>query len=258
MDSELVNLQRRVAELEAALAAISSESRQPKLRRRAALAPLICVGILAVCVLILLVRGVGPSVTAQGGSTGPSKVVAPFQVVDGKGQLLFSVQAEDSGGGGAAFIFTNAGIPAAEMLATQSGNGQLRIMHNGATKISLGISTASDAGSILLFSNSQAETIIHGGVGIQQKNAQGQPVAQLGADDNGQGYAMAANRAGTYLSKISVAADGSSGRVEVSQGSDIKVLMGVLENGKGDVCAHGDPGKQVCLSGLAVKSLIRY
>lgn len=25
-----------------------------------------------------------------------------------------------------------------------------------------------------------------------------------------------------------------------------------------DVCANGDPGKQVCLSGLAVKSLIRY
>ena len=60
------------------------------------------------------------------------------------------------------------------------------------------------------------------------------------------------------MSKLSVATDGPSGRVEVSSGGDIKVLMGVLEGGKGDVCAHGDPGKQVCMSGLAVKSLIRY
>jgi hypothetical protein len=67
-----------------------------------------------------------------------------------------------------------------------------------------------------------------------------------------------AQAAGSFMSKLSVATDGPSGRVEVSSGGDIKVLISVLTNGKGDVCANGDPGKQVCMSGLAIKSLIRY
>jgi len=44
------------------------------------------------------------------------------------------------------------------------------------------------------------------------------------------------------LSKISVATDGSSGRVEVSAGGEVKALMGIKLNGKGDVCANGEKG----------------
>jgi hypothetical protein len=55
-----------------------------------------------------------------------------------------------------------------------------------------------------------------------------------------------------------VASNGSSGRVEVSGAGEIKVLMGMLDSGKGDVCANGSPGKQVCISGLAVKTLTPY
>jgi hypothetical protein len=46
--------------------------------------------------------------------------------------------------------------------------------------------------------------------------------------------------------------------VEVSAGSEVKVLMGVLDNGKGDVCANGAAGKQACMSGLAIKALMPY
>jgi len=156
-------------------------------------------------------------------------------------------------------VMNAAGQQAARVFKTKSGSGAMDINTSGKTRVELGISGAGDAGLIKLYSNTtQAQTILHGDAGLQQRNASGQPVLQLGVDDNGQGYARTANRAGTYVSKISVASDGSGGRVEVSQGGDVKVLMGVLENGKGDVCANGDPGKQVCMSGLAVKSLIRY
>ncbi|HVS81810.1 MAG TPA: hypothetical protein VHE60_08745 [Pyrinomonadaceae bacterium] len=255
MESELVNLQRRVEELEAALAAVAAQQRPSRRRWRIVPVGMLCAGIVAIGLAVTLATGASATLTPQG----PSKVLAPFQVFDNKGQLLFAVVADPTGGGGHAIVFNNDGTIAAEILGTQAGNGQMRINKAGATRVSLGIAVKGDAGTISLFSNTtQAQTILHGDVGIQQKNAQGLPVAQLGVDDNGQGYAMAANRSGTFMSKLSVAADGSSGRVEVSQGGDIKVLMGVLENGKGDVCAHGDPGKQVCLSGLAVKSLIRY
>jgi hypothetical protein len=77
-------------------------------------------------------------------------------------------------------------------------------------------------------------------------------------DDNSNGYVMAANRGGTFLSKLGVASNGSSGRVEISGGGEVKVLMGMLDNGKGDLCATGSPGKQICMSGLAVKTLTPY
>jgi hypothetical protein len=156
-------------------------------------------------------------------------------------------------------VANSEGQLAVEALPTQDGNGQIKINRGGVTRISLGISKVGDAGNIVLSSNTtKAQTILHGDVGIRQTNAQGNPVFQAGADDNNNGYAMAANQAGNFMSTISISSGGSSGRVEVSAGSEVMVLMGIKENGKGDVCATGAPGKQVCMSGLAIKSLIPY
>ena len=64
---------------------------------------------------------------------------------------------------------------------------------------------------------------------------------------------------GAALSHLmAVAGDGSGGRISVSVPNEIRVLMGILENGKGDVCANGAPGRQACLSGLAVKTLTPF
>ncbi len=255
MERELVTLQARVAELEATLAAVVAQQRPSRPRWSMSVAVMYCAAIVMISVAATLATGASATIMSQG----PSKIVAPFEVYNNQRQLLFAVVADPSSGGGHAIVFNSTGQPADELLATTEGNGQVKINKGGATRVQLGISAAADAGSIILSSNNtQARTILHGVVGIQVQNASGQPVFQAGRDDNGQGYAMAANKTGTFMSKLSVAADGSSGRVEVSQGSDIRVLMGVLENGKGDVCAHGDPGRQVCLSGLAVKALIRY
>jgi len=119
MESEIINLQERVAELEAALAAISRESREPKLRQRTALVPLICAGILVICVGILLVRGAGQPVTAQGGSKGPSRVTAPFEVVNNAGKTIFLVTANQYGP--VLELHNDAGTTLAKVAANEHG-----------------------------------------------------------------------------------------------------------------------------------------
>jgi hypothetical protein len=293
MEPELVNLQRRVAELEKALIQVSAHRRRPAMWAATA-------GAVAG---VLVMAAAGARVFAQPGIT-PTKVTAPFEVVDTKGRTLFKVQMSASGaglalfyddagqetaivgratgsdkpefqvvrkgvlvaglgawenGGGHLSMYDNTGVLEATIGAAPSGGaGVMRVFSKGAPRIELGVANVSDAGSMSLFSKTKAETIVVGDVGIRQTNAQGLPAAQFGVDDNSNGYVMAANRGGTFLSKLSVAANGSSGRVEVSGGGEIKVLMGVLDNGKGDLCATGSPGKQVCMSGLAVKTLTPY
>jgi hypothetical protein len=252
MENELVNLQRRVAELEAALAAVAAQQRPWRRSWRMVRVGVFCAGIVAIGLAVTLATRASATLTPQG----PSKVVAPFEVFDNKGQRLFAVVADPGGGGGNATIWATSGVPATVIRATPAGNGELKIMSGELPKISLGVLTSS-AGSIYLFSNTPARTIINGDAGIRQTNAQGQPVAQLYVDENGQGSFLALNRAGVGMSKLSVAADGSSGLVEVSQGGEIKATMGVKEGGKGDLCVEGRKGL-ICLSGVAIKSLIPW
>jgi hypothetical protein len=292
MDLELVSLQRRVAELEKALIHVTAQ------RRRSMSWPAIAGA--------LLMAAAGARVFAQPGLPPPSKVTAPFEVVDGRGRTLFRVQMSASGAGLGLF-FDDAGQEAAivgrasgsdkptfqvvrkgvlvaglgtsegggggdlalydssgRMTTTitsrsgDSGSGLIRVMSKGVPRIEMGIANQTDSGSMSLFSKTKAETIIVGDAGVRQTNAQGNPAAQFGVDDNSNGYFMAANPAGTFLSRLGLASNGSSGRVEVSGGGEIMVLLAMRDNGKGDVCATGSPGKQVCLSGLAIKTLTPY
>jgi hypothetical protein len=290
MDSELVSLQRRVAELEKTLIQVTAP------RRRPASWPAIA------CALVL--AAAGARVFAQPPLPPPSKVTAPFEVVDGRGRPLFRVQMSASGaglglfyddagqetaivgratgsekpefqvlrkgvlvaglgawenGGGHLSIYDGTGVLEATVGAAPSaGAGVMRVFSKGAPRIELGVANVTDAGSMSLYSKSKAETIIVGNAGVRQTNAQGNPAAQFGVDDNNNGYVMAANPAGTFLSRLGLASNGSSGRVEVSAGGEVMVLLAMRDNGKGDVCATGSPGKQVCLSGLAIKTLTPF
>jgi hypothetical protein len=294
MEPELVNLQRRVAELEKALIQVSAHRGRPA--RWAATAGAVAGA--------LVMAAASARVFAQPGLPPPSKVTAPFEVVDGRGRTLFKVQMSASGaglalfyddtgeetaiigratgsdkpdfqvvrkgvlvaglgawenGGGVLALYDKTGVLSASIgTAASSGAGVMRVFNKGTPRIELGVAKGSESGSMSLFSKSKAETILVGDAGIRQTNAQGNPAAQFGVDDNSNGYVMAANPGGLFLSKLGVASNGSSGRVEVSGGGEIKVLMGVLDNGKGDLCATGSPGKQACISGLAVKTLTPY
>jgi hypothetical protein len=293
MDAELVSLERRVLELEQAVVRMSARRRRPAVWTATA-------GAIAGA---LVTAAAGARVFAQPGIT-PSKVTAPFEVVDARGRTLFKVQMSASGaglglfydetgqetaivgratgsdkpefqvirkgvlvaglgawenGGGHLSIYDGTGVLEATLGSSAAGGaGVLRVFSKGTPRIEMGIANVSDAGSMSLFSKTRAETIIVGDAGVRQVNAQGNPAAQFGVDDNSNGYVMAANPGGKFVSRLGVAANGSSGRMEVSGGGEVLVLMGVKEDGKGDVCATGSPGKQVCLSGLAIKTLTPY
>src|SRR6266571_3492841 len=255
MKDELINLRQRVAELETTLALVTAQRHPaPRYWQRYWVVTL-CVGLVIVSLLLTLSNGANATVAPQG----PQKVVAPFEVYNNQHQLIFAVVADPTSEGGHVLLFTSDGTPAAELLATKDGNGQIKVNRGGATRIQLGISKVGDAGNIVLSSNTtQAQTILHGDVGIRQTNAQGQPAFQAGVDDRGVGYAMAAGRSGKFLSRLTTDDNGMTGRVEVMGSDEVKVLMGVKENGKGDVCANGAPGKQVCFSGLAIKTLTPF
>ncbi len=253
MEGELTKLQTRVEELEAALAAISKKKSSANACRVPSLPFLICVVIVAIGAALAHTAGAGATSAPQA----PTKVYAPFQVWD-KDKLLFSVQEEPGGGGaGAVFIFTKDGAPAVEILASGEGNGAVSLMNKGTERVSVGIA-GNGAGLLVLKSAGQAATQLNGAFGARQTNAQGQPSAQWGVDDSNNGYFMAAGRAGRFLSRLTTDEGGSTGRVEVMGSDEVKVLMGVKENGKGDVCANGAPGKQVCFSGLAIKTLTPF
>lgn len=255
METELLRLQRQVQDLQAALTAIT-QTKHTRMRRFATVATLLGA---VVVISFAITMASGASSNFQGQKMGPLNVTAPFEVWDNKGAKLFAVVADPSTGGGRVYVFGKGEQSAVEIFANSSGDGAMDINKSGKARVELGISGAGDAGLIRLFSNtSKAQTVLHGDVGIRQTNAQGNPVFQAGPDDNSNGYAMVANRAGNFISKISTSSDGSSGRVEVSAGGEVKVLMGILANDKGDVCAAGEGHKQVCLSGLALKTLTPY
>lgn len=252
MQNELLKLQERVAELEEALAALSKTKHGVNLRRAGGSAAMICLVVLAICLALSLKTGA--AVTSP---QAPTRVAAPVQVWD-KDKLLFNVQAADNGGGAAVYVFNKDNLPIAEISATAIGNGQVSVKtKEGTERVGLGIAV-NGAGLLLLNSAGQAATQLNGAFGARQTNAQGQPAAQWGVDDLNKGYFMAAGRTGKFLSRLTTDEGGATGRVEVMGNDEVKVLMGVKENGKGDVCANGAPGKQVCFSGLALKSLIPY
>src|SRR5467141_96536 len=107
MESEIVKLQNRVAELETVLAAISNTKPRLPFRRMANPALLFC-STIVIAMTITLTAGT----RAKSNLQAPTRVSAPFQVWD-KDKLLFSVQEEPSGGGAAVFVFTRDGLPAA-------------------------------------------------------------------------------------------------------------------------------------------------
>jgi hypothetical protein len=292
MEPELVSLQRRVAELEQALTRIAARRRRPPLWRVTA-SMLAGALVMAAGARLFAQPGITPSkVTAPfevvdtrgrtlfkvqmsasgaglalfyddtgqetaivGRATGSDK--PEFQVLR-KGVLVAGLGAWENGGGHLS-IYDNTGVLEATIGAAASGGaGVMRVFSKGAPRIELGVANGSDSGSMSVYGKGKAETIIVGDVGVRQTNAQGLPAAQFGVDDNNNGYVMAANPGGTFLSRLGLATDGSSGRVEVSGGGEIKVLMAIRENGKGDVCANGSPGKQACLSGLALKTLTPF
>src|SRR5262245_36305797 len=128
MDVELVSLQRRVTVLEKALVSISAQ------RRRPAMWPALA-GAMAGA---LVMAAAGARVFAQPGLPAPSKVTAPFEVVDGRGRTLFKVQMSASGAGLGLF-YDDTGQEAAVIgTATGSDKPAFQVVRKGILLAGLG------------------------------------------------------------------------------------------------------------------------
>src|SRR5258705_7270371 len=127
MEPELVNLQRRVAELEKALIQVSAHRRRPAMWAATA-------GAVAGA---LVMAAAGARVFAQPGIT-PTKVTAPFEVVDTRGRTLFKVQMSASGAGLALF-YDDAGQETAIVgRATGSDKPEFQVVRKGVLVAGLG------------------------------------------------------------------------------------------------------------------------
>jgi len=198
---------------------------------------------------------IGTPVTAQN----PARVVAPFQVVDKQGHMVFQAAVSPDGVPTGYFYDISGDIAAA--IGAKPGTPTIQLLKGGNYRGGLGVAQGGNGLLELLgktgVSENQRVHII-GAQGLIVYNYAGKEVASVGMDDHSQGYAVVNNGTGVHMASLAVAQDGSGGRVSVLKPGSITVLMGVLENGKGDVCANGAPNRQVCLSGLALKNFIPY
>lgn len=178
MEREVANLERRVAELEAALAIVSKRRDRPELRRWVTLAPLMCAGMLILCVGIFLGEGTGSFAAAQGG---PSKVVAPFQVVDKTGRVLFKV-AMHTQGTGVAIVYDAQENEMVTLGVSSPALGKYPIQVSspeGNTKVGIGVNAAGE-GVVVLNSKAKSTLGLTGAGIVKAHNAQDKRTFVLG------------------------------------------------------------------------------
>ena len=200
--------------------------------------------------VVVAIAGGVPAAAAGGIQN--QTVIAPFNVVDGKGQVLLTVRSSDSGGG-VLYVFGKDGTPEAGV-GSSVGTGIFRAFKGANTPVSIGISQSGN-GLVEVQGSPQHRVLING----QEVNVAGElgkTIAQMGADTSGQGYVMVRNKAGDEMATMS--SDGIGGGMYVSNATGIRARMGVKDNGKGDFCALGAPDKGACFSLLAVKTMTPY
>ena len=232
MESEILNLQKRVAQLEAALSEMS-QVRRRRFYRQAGLTMLVGA----------VVGAAGFAFNFSATAQGPAKVTAPFQVVDNHGKVLFSVWADPQTGASSLMVWNQQGRPAAEIFATQAGNGALQIMRNAQPRVQLGVSEVGEAGVINAFSASNnAKAYIHGDAGFRQVNAAGREMAGFGADES--------THAGTaFLSDAqgnkSLELGGAAGKpdIQILRSGNLKLGIGTSEAGDGLMVLNGGKSK---------------
>ena len=234
MECEILNLQKRVAELEAALAEISQERRR-WFSRRAGLTMLVCA----------VVGAVGFAFTFSATAQGPSKVTAPFQVVDNHGKVLFSVWADPQTGASSLTVWNQQGRPATEIVTTQAGNGSLEIMRNAQPRVSLGVSPVGEAGVINAFSaSSKAQVYIHGDLGLTHRNAAGQDIARFGIDQNSHAATVfLADEQGNKSLELGRATGSDKPDIQILRGGNLKLGIGTSKDNDGLIMLNGGKNK---------------
>ncbi len=190
MESEIVKLQERVSELEAALAAVAAQQRPSRHRWRAVRVGMFCAGIVAIGLAVTLATSASATLTAQG----PSTVIAPFKVVDGAGRVLFSVEAGPAGGN--IGIFNTKGDRVIEKLAGPAGSSSIGLIDNGMRKVHLLLDPKA-GGAVVVGGDETTTHVVEDGVKVVGPGKAGtNTVVGLGLNEDGQGSLQVFNSAG--------------------------------------------------------------
>lgn len=257
MDRELIELRERVSALEKMLAAMQQESGRPNSNRSVHGRWFSAAALVLACMAVII----GPRVASVAAQGGPSKVVAPFLVVDGAGNHLFSVTTKGAapGGGRAVRVFGNASSdPVVTIAATDDGQtGFMTLTEKGQTLVDV-VATPNGYGAIQLKGAKTYPSLELMGMGwLTARNDTGKEVVHAGTDGKNNGELALRNAVEHDKLHLFVAPDGS-GLIQLSKAQDqFSVHMGTKGNGKGDVCAYGTTG-QICLSLLGAKNFVTY
>lgn len=203
--------------------------------------------------------GAGSAAAPAAGRNTPSRVMAPFQVVDSRGQVIFEVGAPGQGSIGNyndALIYNSAGKPVVDMLATADGgvihasSGSnweksyvvmsgtsdffgVSITQNGGPRARLQSSDA-DGASLAVYGGDKTKPVAQlgqgkGGGDLQIYDGGGSSVAELAAQDSGAELKLAkSSDATTY---VATAASSKGVGVAVRKAGTQSAFMGAADNG---------------------------
>jgi hypothetical protein len=209
MDSELIALRARVAALERTLAAAAAT--------------------------MVVVVVAAPLVTR---AAGPTKVTAPFTVVDEAGHALVEIQS--TAGGGRLVVYNSAQDRVAEVQASAdraAGNVHVYLAGDSKPKVRLGVNVGDDTGGLEL-AGVEGGLAQMSGKGLVITNANRQPVATLRqASDSG--YLKLWN-ATTPNVELWSGEQGGGAAVYGSNGAEAATIEG--QAGDGKMTLHGSNG----------------
>lgn len=233
MESEILDLQNRVAQLEAALAEISQERRR-RFSRRVGLTVLVCAA----------VGAAGFAFTFSATAQGPSKVTAPFQVVDSHGKVLFSVWADPQTGSSSVIVWNQQGRPAAEISATAAGNGLATIMENGQIRAGLGVSETGEGLIRALGVSDKAEAALSGNIGLFLKNTDGRAIAAFGLNPSSHaGTIFLSDEQGNKSLELGRATGSDKPDIQILRGGNLKLGIGTSKDNDGLMMLNGGKNK---------------
>ena len=206
-------------------------------------------------------RGGEPGGTSAGAGVRPTRVKAPFEVVDDAGKVILRIERGPAGGGVVQALTVNGGLAAQLGVGSTGFAGSVRLNKDGKELAVMGI--AGDEGVIRLRdpvgrNRLQLGAELDGG-GLAMYDTSGKERVRLGFLDGGRGYVAVRNTAGIEVGNLFESAAGvGSLMTRDADGQGVQIGTKSRSSGAfGDVCATSPKGG-MCLSVLAIKTMNPY
>jgi hypothetical protein len=206
-------------------------------------------------------RGGQPSGGAAGSTARPTRVKAPFEIIDGDGKVLLRVERGTAGGGVVTALTSNGGVASQFGVGSTGFAGSVRLHKDGKELVAIGV--ASDEGAIRLNDAAGRNRLALGaevnGGGVAMYDTSGHERVRLGFADGNRGYVAVRNDKGAEVAHLFESAAGVGNLVtRDADGQGVQIGTKTRASGAfGDVCATSPKGG-MCLSVLAIKAMSPY